>query len=305
MTPGSPWWRRSDVGQRRLTLGMFCVMAPGIVSSATLSSAASRTARAEYSDSTARRAGAAAMMVGERLVYDVKFGSLKVGTGAMEVRAVDEVRGRDAWHTVFTIKGGVPLYKVNDRMESWIDTTTFTTLRFVQETNEGRRHRTKRVDLYPERGIYVEEGKTPDGTPTVDQPLDEAAFIYFLRRVPLEVGETYSFDRYFKPDRNPIRLEVLRRERVEVPAGTFETIVVRPIIKAKGIFSENGQAEVWLTDDAQHRMVQMKAKVSFGSLNLQLKTLMGIAVVEGERVEAGQVIATSTVKRLASAKGAP
>ena len=106
-----------------------------------------------------------------------------------------------------------------------------------------------------------------------DAPLDEAAFIYFLRRIPLAVGETYSFDRYFKPDRNPIRLEVLRRERIEVPAGTFETIVVRPIIKAKGIFSENGQAEVWLTDDDRHLMVQMKAKVSFGSLNLQLKSL--------------------------------
>ena len=60
---------------------------------------------------------------------------------------------------------------------------------------------------------------------------------------------------------------------LEVPAGTFETIVVRPIIKAKGIFSENGQAEVWLTDDDRHVMVQMKAKVSFGSLNLQLKSL--------------------------------
>lgn len=213
------------------------------------------------------------MLVGERLKYDVRFGALKVGTGAMEVRGVDQVRGRDAWHTVFTIKGGIPLYKVDDRMESWIDTASFTSLRFVQEMNEGRRHRTKRIELYPERGVYVEETATPVDKPTVEQPLDEAAFIYFLRRIPLVVGETYSYDRYFKPDRNPIRLEVLRRERIEVPAGTFETIVVRPVIKAKGIFSENGQAEVWLTDDERHVMVQMKAKVSFGSLNLQLKSL--------------------------------
>jgi hypothetical protein len=263
---------RTTSSRRRLTVWAVGVIAPGLASGATLTSAGARLAQPGTSDSTPGTT-ASAMLVGERLGYDVRFGALKVGTGAMEVRGVDQVRGRDAWHTVFTIKGGIPLYKVDDRMESWIDTASFTSLRFVQETNEGRRHRTKRIELYPERGVYVEETATPVDKPTVEQPLDEAAFIYFLRRVPLVIGETYSYDRYFKPDRNPIRLEVLRRERIEVPAGTFETIVVRPIIKAKGIFSENGQAEVWLTDDERHVMVQMKAKVSFGSLNLQLKSL--------------------------------
>ena len=263
---------RTSSNRRRLTVWAVGVIAPGLASGATLTSASARLAQPRVSDSTPATTSSA-MLVGERLKYDVRFGALKVGTGAMEVRGVDQVRGRDAWHTVFTIKGGIPLYKVDDRMESWIDTASFTSLRFVQEMNEGRRHRTKRIELYPERGVYVEETATPVDKPTVGQPLDEAAFIYFLRRVPLVVGETYSYDRYFKPDRNPIRLEVLRRERIEVPAGTFETIVVRPIIKAKGIFSENGQAEVWLTDDERHVMVQMKAKVSFGSLNLQLKSL--------------------------------
>lgn len=263
LTLGGRAWR---------SLTIATVIGLPVVSGTTVASATSRASSTVATDPM-KATATTAMLVGERLTYDVRFGALKVGTGAMEVRAVDDVRGRDAWHTVFSIKGGVPLYKVDDRMESWIDTASFTSLRFVQETNEGRRHRTKRIELYPERGIYVEEGATPTDKPTVDQPLDEAAFIYFLRRVPLVVGETHSFDRYFKPDRNPIRLEVLRRERIEVPAGTFETIVVRPIIKAKGIFSENGQAEVWLTDDARHVMVQMKAKVSFGSLNLQLRTM--------------------------------
>ena len=263
---------RTTSTRRRLTVWAVGVIAPGLASGATLTSAAVRLAQPGISESTPPTT-ASAMLVGERLAYDVRFGALKVGTGAMEVRGVDSVRGRDAWHTAFTIKGGIPLYKVDDRMESWIDTASFTSLRFVQETNEGRRHRTKRIELYPERGVYVEETATPVDKPTVEQPLDEAAFIYFLRRVPLVVGESYSYDRYFKPDRNPIRLEVLRRERIEVPAGTFETVVVRPIIKAKGIFSENGQAEVWLTDDARHAMVQMKAKVSFGLLTLQLRSV--------------------------------
>jgi hypothetical protein len=249
---------------KSLTAGLVLALTPAFGSDVARSASA-RERASEIASSSAT------MAIGERLVYDVKFGAMRVGTGSMEVMGVDDVCGRDAWHTVFAIKGGVPLYRVDDRLESWIDTASFTSLRFVQETNEGRRHRTKRIELFPERGVYTEDGATPSDKPTVEQPLDEAAFLYFLRRVPLVVGESYSFDRYFKPDRNPIRLEILRRERIEVPAGMFETIVVRPIIKAKGIFSENGQAEVWLTDDARHAVVQMKAKLSFGSLTLQLR----------------------------------
>ena len=42
---------------------------------------------------------------GERLSYDVYFGAIKVGTGSMEVRGIDTVRGRPAYHTAFSLNG--------------------------------------------------------------------------------------------------------------------------------------------------------------------------------------------------------
>ena len=269
-------WQRGLWRGRQLTVGVMCTTMVELSPSLRPMTITSESTRVTAIDSVTRPvASSRTLSVGERLTYDVKFGALKVGRGTMQVMGVEDVRGRDAWHTVFTIKGGVPLYKVDDRMESWIDTASFTSLRFIQEQQEGRRHRLRRYEMYPERGEYVQEGETSISSPTVEQPLDEAAFLYFLRTVPLEVGERYDFNRYFKPDRTPITLQVLRRERIEVPAGSFKTIVVRPIIKSKGIFSENGQAEVWLSDDSLHMVVQMKAKLSFGSISLQLKGTMG------------------------------
>jgi hypothetical protein len=86
------------------------------------------------------------------------------------------------------------------------------------------------------------------------------------------VGETYEFDRYFKPEKNPVRIRVLRRDTVKVPAGTFPTIVIRPMIKNDKLFPENGKAEIWLADDSTRMMIQMKSSLSFGSLNLYLKS---------------------------------
>ena len=69
------------------------------------------------------------------------------------------------------------------------------------------------------------------------------------------------------------QIRVLRRERVQVPAGTFDAIVVQPTVKTRsGIFGEDGRAEVWLSDDDERVVLQLKSNLSIGSLNLYLKS---------------------------------
>ena len=148
---------------------------------------------------------------------------------------------------------------------------------------EGRREHERHFEIIPERGVYIEASKAE--APTVAAPLDDGAFLYFVRTIPLEVGATYEFNRYFRPDRNPVTIRVLRRERVRVPAGEFSAIVLQPIIKTKGIFSEGGRAEIWLSDDANRIMLQMRSKLPFGSLNLYLRSYQrGVPPFTAERV---------------------
>ena len=208
---------------------------------------------------------------GERLAYDVKFGSIDVGDAVMEVLGLENVRGRQALHIRFNVKGGTFLYKVNDRYESWIDTVNLVSLRHWQNIDEGSYERERKFEIMPEIGVYKENEKP--NQPTVAEPLDDGSFFFFLRTIPLEVGKTYSFERYFKPDRNPVTVTVVRRERIRVPAGTFEAIVLHPTIKAKGVFGEGGRAEIWIADDSSRIMLQMKSKLKFGSLNLYLKNI--------------------------------
>lgn len=208
---------------------------------------------------------------GERLAYDVKFGSIDVGDAVMEVLGLENVRGRQALHIRFNVRGGTFLYKVNDRYESWIDTVNLVSLRHWQQIDEGSYERERKYEIMPEIGVYKENEKP--NQPTVAEPLDDGSFFFFLRTIPLEVGKTYSFDRYFKPDRNPVTVTVVRRERIKVPAGTFDAIVLHPTVKAKGVFGEGGQAEIWLADDSSRIMLQMKSKLKIGSLNLYLKNI--------------------------------
>ena len=209
--------------------------------------------------------------VGEKLTYNAKINFLHVGTGTMTVVGVEEVRGRPAYHTSFRVKGRMLFFSVNDTYESWFDTTTFASLRYRQDIDEGSYEAKREYEMFPERQTYTENGG-PE-LPGVSQPLDDGSFIYFVRTLPFDVGQTHEFHRYFKPDRNPVRLEVLRKERIKVPAGEFNAIVVRPSIKTKGIFSESSNAEIWFSDDSLRLMLRMRSGLPFGTLQLELKDI--------------------------------
>ena len=192
----------------------------------------------------------------------------------MAVRGLDTLRGRETWHTELRVDGSALGFHIHDRYESWFDTQTLFSLRHVQEIDQRSGDKRRVFEIFPDSAFYTENGGA--SRPSVQDPLDDGAFLYWVRTVPLAVGETYSWDRYFRPDRNPVRLQVLRRETIRVPAGEFQTIVVQPFIKSRGIFSEGGQALLWLTDDDRRWVVQMRSripKLPIGSITLQLRAV--------------------------------
>lgn len=216
-------------------------------------------------------AAAVPYAVGEELTYRATFGGLHAGTARMRVDGIEIVRGRPAYHVVFSVDGGIPFFRVHDRYESWIDIETLASLRHRQEISEGRYHRSTAYEIYPERAEYQKEGDSVRAS--VSNPLDDGSFIYAVRTAGVRVGETRRDDRYFRPDKNPVVLTGLRQDTVTVNAGTFATTVVRPTIRTSGIFSDDGQAQVWFTDDANRYPVQVKAKFAKFSLRLELQSV--------------------------------
>jgi len=205
---------------------------------------------------------------GERMEYVAKYGFQHIGRGSMEVVGVEDVRGRPAVHTNFRLKGRYLFFSANYVLESWVDQATFSSVRFTQDNDEDSNDKDKVYEIFPDRQVYsVNNGAE---LPSVVDPLDEGALLYYVRTMDLEVGQTYTLNRYFRPDRNPVIVKVLKKETIKVPAGTFNTILVQPIIKSKGIFSEGGDARVWLSDDKDRVMVQMRVKLKVATISLQL-----------------------------------
>ena len=208
---------------------------------------------------------------GERMEYQVKLGPLSVGEGHMEVHGVERVRGERTYHISMGLNGGIPLARVNNLYQSWLDLDQLTSRRFIQDQNEVRYERFRHFEFYPEERRWERADVDEEGELPTDLPLDDISFVYYVRSLPLEVGETYTLDRYFQESGNPVVVKVVRRDTVEVPAGTFNTIVVEPVIQTRGIFGEGGEAEIHFSDDEHRLLVQMKSRVPVvGSLSLHL-----------------------------------
>ncbi len=210
--------------------------------------------------------------VGERFDYSAKLGILTLGTAAIQVVSVDTVRGQPAFLFRFTLDGGNFAFRINSKLESWTSIRDFRALRFRQDSKENSKQYLREYEIFADSGYYRQRTATAT-TPTAAEPLDDASFFYFVRMTPLTVGQTYKFNRHFRPELNPIVINVLKRETVELPDGTkVPCLVLNPVVGDK-MFSPRADARLWITDDVRRMPVQIRSRLPYGTITLRLEKM--------------------------------
>ena len=226
---------------------------------------------------------------GEHLVYRVKVGVISAGYGFMSVLGTEDIRENPSYRVEMGIKGGIGPLKVDDVYRSWFDVSTFQSWRYIRDLHEVNYQSYRHYEMYPERMVWEREDIEESGPLLSALPMDEIAFIYFIRALPLEVGKSYTFSRYFKEDGNPVVIKVLRKDKREIDGVVYNTLVVKPLIQSSGLFSEGGDAEMHITDDHRRILVYLKSNIPKfpGSLTLELQSVQeGFPLHPESRAEA-------------------
>jgi hypothetical protein len=212
-----------------------------------------------------------AISVGEKLTFNVRYGKIRAGTAVMEVVDRKRVNGRVAYQVVSTASSNSMfdgIYRVRDRVVSLMDADRLYSLYFEKHLREGRYKADQQVRFDHTRAVAVYH----DGRESAINPgtFDVLAAFYRVRTMPLQPGQVFFLESHDNRKNYPLRVTVLRRERIETPAGTFACLVVEPTLRSGAFFKNEGRLTIWLTDDGMRLPVLMRSKLPIGSISVEL-----------------------------------
>lgn len=201
--------------------------------------------------------------VGETLQYEARLGMFPIGTASVTVTRMARERGVEAFVFNATGQGGPPGLRARYELTSWVAATAFNSLRFNRRLVQGNSVNEEHYQIVPDSSRYRIEGKPQDWA-APSNPLDELAFLYYLRTMPMKVGSSYQIPRYFKTGYNPIQVRVVARDIAQLPSGKSVPVLV---VEAS---SRGTTVGVRFTDDAQRLPVQLDLPLPYGAVTLAL-----------------------------------
>jgi len=232
------------------------------------------------------RPGTKAFRGGEKLTFLVKFWIIPAGEVSMEVREM-KYRGYEVYSPLLTMKAAkffsffVP---AEGDVRSYLDARRLYTHRYEEHFIAGR-HTYERLTVYDQRnrlaaydvpvkdrmGKVMRIKKKKVRIPPNTQ--DMLSALYYIRTQELKEGKVLTINANERSKNYKIKIKVLGKEKVTVPAGTFLTWVIEPISiqrldKEKGV--EKGTGLIYLSADERKLLVLIKAKTKLGSVGVQL-----------------------------------
>ncbi len=217
---------------------------------------------------------------GEKLTFDVKYGFVTAGIAEMAVPKIKKLAGRDVYHVTFrvnSLSAFDPFFKVRDRYETFIDTEGLFPWRFEQHIREGGYKRDFSAFFDQRRGF----AKTSEGTYEIPENVNDIVSAFYLTRTfnftDMEPGDSFHLENFYKDKVYPLDVVYKGKERITVEAGTFDCIIVEPLVVEGGLFKNEGSIIIWLSDDELKIPVKVKSKVLIGSIDAELTGYEGLA----------------------------
>jgi hypothetical protein len=232
-----------------------------------------------------------AFTVGERLTFAVQYGGLTAGYATLSIPAVVQRLGRPVFHVVAearTLPFFETFFRVDDRLDSYIDTDYAFSWGYEKHLQEGRFRANASYDYDQRRGLMLEPAKGTQAPMPIGSQ-DVLSCFYYFRTQPLIVGSVLSIPVTADDKKSyVVSVNVLRKERVSTLAGSFDCLVVQPHLAFNGVFRQKGEVTLWITDDERHLPVLIRSKIVIGSININLQNAQWVQPAKGtshERVE--------------------
>jgi hypothetical protein len=222
---------------------------------------------------------------GESAMYEVTWAGLKAGYATLEVRSPTKYNG--IWHRVFHVEAatgdwfsGVFVAKeaVDAKSRPW----DFGIAQFFMDQNEGKLFHSpfvqqKWLDFDHDHCVVHERTKVPDkAEEKADHPLfrganDSLGVAYNLRARKFKLGQVERAPVYTSEKNWWLEATPLAFEKIQVPAGTFDTVKLKLKTFIGKQMQQQGDVYAWIaTSTPEKQLVQIQGEIKLGSVWIKL-----------------------------------
>lgn len=211
-----------------------------------------------------------AVKAGERLTYELSWLSILAGTAVLEVGE----GGGNPRHTLklmMTAQSSPKVtrfYPVDNRVESLASPDTFLSEHMTFHRREGKRKNDFDYTFHHDQGTVtaVKDGVS-ETLPIPPGTFDAISCLYYVRSLPqFTPGTTESLSVHHDKKNYKLEVRVEGLETIKGPWGKTEAVRLLVIMPFQGIFLNQGNIRVWLTNDSRRIPLRMKARVIIGSI---------------------------------------
>jgi hypothetical protein len=209
---------------------------------------------------------------GEKLTFQVRWAFIPAGEAVLQVFPIETMNGRKVYHFALSARSYPVIdliYKVRDRIDAYTDEKLTHSILY-KETKEGKRKKKVVVHFNWEKGEAQRSNFGEKRAPIPVKPgtFDPLSVYYALRLHDLK--ENMEIEKPLTDGKKWIlgRARVVKREKVTVLSGTYDTYLVEPTLEhIGGVFkkSKDAKLQIWVTADARRIPVKIKSKVAVGS----------------------------------------
>lgn len=213
-----------------------------------------------------------AFQAGESITYKVlyKLANVYVGAGeAVFSNTLEKLNGKDVYHVVGdgkTYSFYDKFYRVRDRYESYIDTSTLQPYKFVRNVNEGGYKTYENVTFVKAANTAI----TTEGVFKVPSCIqDVVSAIFYARNIDfnrLKTGDKIPFDMFLDRQVYHLYIRYLGKETIRTKYAKFRCIKFKPLLVKGTIFEGGEKMTVWVSDDPNHIALRVESPISVGSV---------------------------------------
>lgn len=215
---------------------------------------------------------------GEKLSYRLHYGFLNAGTATLTSNEIT-YKGKPHFRVtgVGRSTGAVrAFFKVDDVYESYINIATGLPSYYVRNVSEGGYRRHFETEFNQENQSLTltnKLDKTSNSFKTMKGIQDMISSFYYLRsmdQAKFKVGSAIKMNVWIDDEAYPFMLKVVGTEKKSTKFGKISCLKIVPYVMSGRIFKSQEGVTMWVTNDANHIPVEIKADLLVGSLKASL-----------------------------------